>query len=80
MKGKFVCFWNNRNARRKQSGTLIFWWKQFLDKVGHDKATLLMHTDINQLRKFDHKHYSHATLELNYDQSVGYGQLGVRSF
>ena len=47
MKGKFVCFWNNRNARRKQSGTLIFWWKQFLDKVGHDKATLLMHTDIN---------------------------------
>jgi glycosyltransferase involved in cell wall biosynthesis len=42
---KFVCFWNNRNARRKQSGTLIFWFKEFLDRVGHDKATLIMHTD-----------------------------------
>lgn len=42
---KFVCFWNNRNARRKQSGTLMFWFKEFLDKVGHENATLLMHTD-----------------------------------
>ena len=42
---KLVFFWNNRNARRKQSGTLIFWFKEFLDKVGHDKATLLMHTE-----------------------------------
>ena len=38
-------FWNNRNARRKQSGTLIFWFKEFLDRIGHDKATLIMHTD-----------------------------------
>lgn len=38
-------FWNNRNARRKQSGSLVFWFKEFLDKVGHDKAVLLMHTD-----------------------------------
>jgi len=44
---KLVFFWNNRNARRKQSGTLIFWFKEFLDKVGHDKAMLLMHTDPN---------------------------------
>ena len=44
---KTVFFWNNRNARRKQSGTLIFWFKEFLDEVGHDKATLLMHTDPN---------------------------------
>lgn len=43
-KEKMVFFWNNRNARRKQSGSLIFWFKQFLDKVGHDKAMLLMHT------------------------------------
>jgi len=42
---KFVVFWNNRNARRKQSGSLIFWFKKFLDKVGHDKAVLIMHTD-----------------------------------
>ena len=45
LEGKFVCFWNNRNARRKQSGTLIWWFKEFLDKVGHDAATLVMHTD-----------------------------------
>jgi len=43
---KFVCFWNNRNARRKQSGTLIFWFKEFLDRVGYDKACLIMHTDV----------------------------------
>ena len=43
---KFVFFWNNRNARRKQSGSLIFWFKDFLDKVGHDKASLVMHTEI----------------------------------
>jgi|TARA_Y100000310_G_scaffold90871_1_gene88154 glycosyltransferase involved in cell wall biosynthesis len=42
---KFYFFWNNRNARRKQSGSLIFWFKKFLDVVGHDKSTLIMHTD-----------------------------------
>ncbi len=42
---KFTIFWNNRNARRKHSGTLIYWFKHFLDKVGHDNARLLMHTD-----------------------------------
>lgn len=42
---KMVFFWNNRNARRKQSGTLIFWFKEFLDKIGHDKAMLVMHTE-----------------------------------
>lgn len=45
LEGKYVCFWNSRNARRKQSGTLIWWFKEFLDRVGHDKATLIMHTD-----------------------------------
>ena len=42
---KKIFFWNNRNARRKQPGTLIWWFKEWLDKVGHDKACLLMHTD-----------------------------------
>ena len=42
---KFTVFWNNRNARRKQSGSLIFWFAKFLDKVGKDKARLIMHTD-----------------------------------
>lgn len=44
-KEKMVFFWNNRNARRKQSGTLIFWFKEFLDKIGHEKACLVMHTE-----------------------------------
>ncbi len=44
-KNKKIFFWNNRNARRKQSGTLIWWFKEWLDNVGHDKAMLLMHTD-----------------------------------
>ncbi len=43
---KFVVAWVNRNARRKQSGTLLFWWKEFCDRVGHENATLIMHTDI----------------------------------
>ncbi len=42
---KLIFFWNNRNARRKQSGTLIYWFKEFLDDVGHDAACLLMHTE-----------------------------------
>jgi|TARA_R110000751_G_scaffold275352_3_gene376220 glycosyltransferase involved in cell wall biosynthesis len=45
LEDKFIVFWNSRNARRKQSGTLIWWFKEFLDKVGHDKAVLVMHTD-----------------------------------
>jgi len=42
---KMIFFWNNRNARRKQSGCLMWWFKEFLDKVGHDKAILMMHTE-----------------------------------
>lgn len=45
-KDKLLFFWNNRNARRKQSGSIIFWFKKFLDQVGHDKACLVMHTDV----------------------------------
>ena len=50
---KFVCFWNSRNARRKQSGTLIWWFKDFLDQVGHDKAVLIMHTDVKDVHGQD---------------------------
>ena len=43
---KVIFFWNNRNARRKQSGTLIWWFKEWLDKHDlHDKAQLIMHTE-----------------------------------
>lgn len=44
-KGKFVVFWNNRNGRRKNGASLIVWFNSFLDKVGRDKAVLLMNTD-----------------------------------
>jgi len=45
LENKVIFFWNNRNARRKQSGTLLFWFNEFLDKVGRDKAALVMHTN-----------------------------------
>jgi glycosyltransferase involved in cell wall biosynthesis len=44
-KGRTMFFWNNRNARRKMSGSIVWWFKEFLDRVGHDKACLMMHTD-----------------------------------
>ena len=47
LKDKMIFFWNNRNARRKQSGTLIYWFSEFLKQEGVDssKVCLLMHTD-----------------------------------
>ena len=45
-KDKFIVFWNSRNARRKQSGSLIWWWKEWLDERDlHGKAQLIMHTE-----------------------------------
>ena len=45
----FLIFWSNRNARRKQSGSLIYWFNDFLKKFKkknkNSKAILLMHTD-----------------------------------
>lgn len=45
LKDRFVVLFNSRNARRKHSGTLIFWFKEFLEMVGEDEAVLLMHTE-----------------------------------
>tara|TARA_R100000808_G_scaffold24996_1_gene60300 strand:- start:3439 stop:4710 length:1272 start_codon:yes stop_codon:yes gene_type:complete len=42
---KFIFFWNNRNAKRKMSGSVLWWFHEFLQDVGHDKAMLIMHTD-----------------------------------
>ena len=54
---KFIVFWNNRNARRKQSGTLIWWFKEWLDKNNlHDKAQLIMHTDPKDIHGQDLNH------------------------
>ena len=40
-----LCFWNNRNARRKQSGTLMLWFNEFAEEVGPDNVRLILHTD-----------------------------------
>lgn len=42
---KFTVFWNSRNARRKNPGSVVWWFNDFLSVVGKDKARLLMHTD-----------------------------------
>jgi glycosyltransferase involved in cell wall biosynthesis len=41
----FVAIWNNRNARRKRPGDLLYSWKTFLDKTDKKDAILIMHTD-----------------------------------
>tara|TARA_B100001123_G_scaffold437566_1_gene570037 strand:- start:24847 stop:26094 length:1248 start_codon:yes stop_codon:yes gene_type:complete len=45
----FVVLWINRNARRKRPADLVWAWSMFVkevkEKYGHDKVTLLMHTD-----------------------------------
>ena len=45
LEDRFTFFWNNRNARRKQSGTLIHWFNEFAEEVGPDNVRLIMHTD-----------------------------------
>ncbi|MFT5163564.1 MAG: glutamate synthase (NADPH/NADH) large chain, partial [Alteromonadaceae bacterium] len=34
-------------------------------------SPVLMHTDLKQLREFDHQHYRHVTIYLNYDPLTG---------
>ncbi len=54
---KVVFFWNNRNARRKHSGTLIWWFGEWLEKNNlKDKACLIMHTDIKDPHGQDLNH------------------------
>jgi glycosyltransferase involved in cell wall biosynthesis len=45
---KFVIMWNNRNAKRKQTGSLIHWYNSFLNQLSDgdaEKCVLLLHTD-----------------------------------
>lgn len=42
---KVIFFFNSRNARRKQSSSLCWWFRDYLDVVGREKATLILHTD-----------------------------------
>ena len=46
LKDKKVFFWNNRNARRKMSGSVIYYFNEFAKKVGPENVCLLMHTDV----------------------------------
>jgi glycosyltransferase involved in cell wall biosynthesis len=42
---KTIFFWNSRNARRKMSGSVVYWFMNFLKEVGKENACLIMHTD-----------------------------------
>jgi glycosyltransferase involved in cell wall biosynthesis len=43
---KFIFLWNNRNARRKQSGSLVWWYSEWLKENNlQDKVKLILHTD-----------------------------------
>jgi len=42
---RFVFFWNNRNARRKMSASVLWWFSEFAETVGKDNVSLIMHTD-----------------------------------
>jgi len=44
-KDSTVFFWNNRNARRKMSGSVLWWFSEFLKEVEEGAAHLIMHTD-----------------------------------
>ena len=44
---RVVFFWNNRNARRKMSGSVLAWFNEFAEEVGPEKVQLIMHTDPN---------------------------------
>ena len=50
-KDKFLIFFNSRNARRKMTGSIVWWFSDFLDIVGKDKALLLMHTDPKDINR-----------------------------
>jgi len=42
---KVIFFYNSRNARRKMTGSIVWWFNDFLNEIGRDKATLILHTD-----------------------------------
>jgi glycosyltransferase involved in cell wall biosynthesis len=44
---KFIVMWNNRNARRKQTGDVIAAFAKFAKQVGKDNVALFMHTAVH---------------------------------
>ena len=41
---KVIFFWNNRNARRKLPGSVLWWFNEFAEEVGPENVRLVMHT------------------------------------
>ena len=37
---KKIFLWNNRKARRQQSGKINRWFKEWIDTVGHERAMI----------------------------------------
>lgn len=58
---KVVYFWNNRNCRRKQGASVLWWFSEFLEKVGKENACLIMHTDPNEPKGADLAALLHTT-------------------
>jgi glycosyltransferase involved in cell wall biosynthesis len=44
-KTKKMFFYNSRNAKRKMTASLVYWFKDFLDIVGEDNAVLVLNTN-----------------------------------
>jgi len=40
-----IFFWNNRNARRKMTGSVVWWFSEFLKQKTGNNARLVLHTD-----------------------------------
>ena len=62
---KFIVFWNNRNARRKQSGSLLWWFNEWMiERDLQGKAMLVMHTDPKDIHGQDLIHiHDHLEME-----------------
>ena len=58
-KDRVIFFWNNRNARRKQSGSLLWWFNEFAEEVGPENVQLIMHTDPRDPNGQDLEHIIH---------------------
>jgi len=61
---KFIIFWNNRNARRKQSGSVLWWFAEWVkEKNLSGKVQLIMHTNPKDPHGQDLQHIaSHLNL------------------
>lgn len=44
---RFIVMWNNRNARRKQTGDVVATFSKFAHQIGLDKTALFMHTAVH---------------------------------